>query len=80
MTLKRGMFDFQLRSLFLLSGSLLVSPVLAQTSPIETITVTGQRATDVSAVSPTITPLDTVRPTSVISQDFIEKNLPLSGN
>jgi iron complex outermembrane receptor protein len=78
----RGIFRFHLRSLLLLSGSFLAAatPALAQTSPIETITVTGQRASDASAVAPTVTPLDAVQPTSVISQDFIEKNLPLSGN
>jgi iron complex outermembrane recepter protein len=77
----REIFRFHLKSLLLLSGSLLAATAaLAQTSPIETITVTGQRASDVSAVAPTVTPLDAVQPTSVISQDFIEKNLPLSGN
>ena len=78
----RNTIRFRLKSLLLLSGALLsaTAPVLAQTSPIETITVTGQGASDVSAVSPTMAPLDAVQPTSVISQDFIEKNLPLSGN
>jgi iron complex outermembrane recepter protein len=54
---------------------------LAQTSPVETITVTGERMQDTAvAVAPTSAPLDAVQPTSVISQDFIEKNAALSSN
>jgi iron complex outermembrane receptor protein len=67
----------------LLSSSailLTASPGNAQTVPRETITVTGQRSNDAASIAPTSAPLDAVQPTSVISQDFIEKNLPLSGN
>ena len=53
----------------------------AQTSPIETITVTAHPIQDTAiAVAPTLAPLDAVEPTSLISQDFIEKNMPLSTN
>ncbi len=53
----------------------------AQTTPVETITVTAQQPRgEAAAAAPTVTPLDVTQPTSVISQDYIEKNLPLSGN
>ncbi|MDE2183683.1 MAG: TonB-dependent receptor [Alphaproteobacteria bacterium] len=62
-------------------SALLSSAAWGQTSPIETITVTGHLERDTAAaVAPTSAPLDAVEPTSVISQDFIEKNLPLSTN
>src|ERR1700761_3804170 len=67
----------------LLSSSailLIASPTLAQTVPLETITINGQRGDTAGDIPPTSTPLDALQPTSVISQDFIEKNLPLSGN
>lgn len=66
-----------------LVGAFLASTtsVMAQTSPIETIIVTGQHREDTAAgVAPSATPLDAVQPTSVLSQDYISKNLPLSGN
>ena len=50
----------------------------AQSATIETVTVTAQA--NLNATAPTQTPLDSVQPTSIITQDFIEKNLPLSGN
>jgi iron complex outermembrane recepter protein len=53
----------------------------AQTTPVETITVTAQHVQGTAVnEAPTSAPLDATQPTSVISQDFIEKNLPLSGN
>lgn len=53
----------------------------AQTSPIETIIVTAARTQNTAAsVAPTVTPLEAVQPTTVINQDFLEKNFPLSGN
>ena len=53
----------------------------AQTTPVETITVTAQHLQgEAVSVAPTVAPLDATQPTSVISQDFIEKNLPLTGN
>lgn len=60
---------------------LMLSAAWGQTSPIETITVTGHIETNTAAaVAPSVAPLDAVEPTSVISQDFIAKNLPLSTN
>jgi iron complex outermembrane receptor protein len=49
----------------------------AQTVPTETITVTGVQT---STTVPSYTPLDAVQPTSIVSQDFIEKNMPPSTN
>ena len=49
----------------------------AQTVPLETIVVNGKAD---NAAVPGTTPLDVVQPTSVISEDFIAKNLPPSGN
>ena len=58
-----------------------VTPAIAQTVPLETIVVKGERPQETAAdVAPTAAPLDSVQPTSVISQDFIEKNVPLSAN
>ncbi len=57
------------------------SAALAQTSPVETIVVTGTRQADTAAaVAPTAAPLDAIQPTSVLTQDYIQKNLPPSGN
>lgn len=53
----------------------------AQTSPTETIIVNGERTQEAATnVAPTSAPLDSIQPTSIISQDFIEKNVPLSAN
>ncbi|MBU6473903.1 MAG: TonB-dependent receptor plug domain-containing protein, partial [Alphaproteobacteria bacterium] len=61
--------------------ALVSAPALAQTSPVETITVTGSRVTNPAlAAAPTSTPLDAIQPTSLISQDFINRNLPQTGN
>ena len=74
------------RTVLSLSAALLTTlpptaAALAQTVPVETITVQGQRNTGTATdIAPTSTPLDAIQPTSVISQDFIEKNLPLSTN
>jgi iron complex outermembrane receptor protein len=78
----RGTFLVQLKSLLLLSGSLLAttSPLFAQTMPLETITVTGNRGNNAVDIAPTSTPLDAIQPTSVITQDFIQKNLPMTAN
>jgi iron complex outermembrane receptor protein len=60
---------------------MMLSAAMAQTSPVETITITGHRVENAAAaVAPSSTPLDAVEPTSLISQDFIAKNLPLSTN
>jgi iron complex outermembrane receptor protein len=67
----------------LLSSSailLTASPVLAQTVPLETITINGQRGDNAVDIAPTTTPLDAIQPTSVITQDFIQKNLPVTAN
>src|SRR5580698_8658087 len=67
----------------LLSSSALLltaSPGIAQTVPLETITINGQPGDNAVDIAPTTTPLDAVEPTSVISQDFIQKNLPPSTN
>ena len=54
---------------------------IAQTQPIETVVVTGEvQATTAIEIVPTSTPLDAIQPTSIISSDFIQKNLPLSTN
>ncbi|MGO8711908.1 MAG: TonB-dependent receptor [Rhizomicrobium sp.] len=53
---------------------------LAQTQPVETIVVTGQRGQDAAAIAPSLTPLDAVQPTSVISGDFIQKNFAPTTN
>ncbi len=49
--------------------------------PLPTVVVTGSLDQQ-SAITqaPTLTPLDAVQPTSVISQQFIENNMPLSSN
>ena len=67
----------------LLSSAMITLPAAAwaQTTPVETITVTGARETSTAAQeAPTVAPLDAIQPTSVISQDFIQKNLPPSTN
>ncbi|HVW72478.1 MAG TPA: TonB-dependent receptor [Rhizomicrobium sp.] len=67
----------------LLSSSALLaiaSPALAQTVPLETITINGQRGDDAIDIAPTATPLEALQPTSVITQDFITKNLPMTAN
>ena len=67
----------------LLSSSailLIASPVIAQTVPLETITINGQRGENAMDIAPTSTPLDALQPTSVITQDFITKNLPMTAN
>src|SRR5215469_4954154 len=68
---------------FVSTGTLvaLAAPAFAQTSPVETIIVTGARHEDTAVgVAPTSAPLNAIQPTSVLSQDYISKNLPLSGN
>ena len=66
----------------LLSVAMVALPgmAFAQTSPIETITVTGERSIMAAGEAPTVAPLDAIQPTSIISQDFISKNLPPSVN
>jgi iron complex outermembrane receptor protein len=67
----------------LLSSSailLTAAPVLAQTVPLETITINGQRGDNAVDIAPGTTPLDALQPTSVITQDFIQKNLPMTAN
>jgi iron complex outermembrane recepter protein len=67
----------------ILASTLLAVPAsaFAQTSPVETIIVTASvLKNSAAAVAPTVAPLDAIEPTSVISQDFIEKNVPLSTN
>lgn len=74
------------RSLLLTSiaGSALIcsgTKVLAQSVPLETVTITAPiNLNTASGVAPTITPLDAIQPTSIINQGFIEKNEPLSAN
>jgi iron complex outermembrane recepter protein len=71
------------RMALLLSAAIIAVPgaALAQTSPIETITVTGQQNIPTAVgEAPTVAPLDAIQPTSIISQDFIDKNLPPSTN
>ena len=65
----------------LLSGAMIALPtaLYAQTSPVETITVTATRD-KAAAIAPSMAPLDAVQPTSVISQDFIAKNMAGSTN
>src|ERR1700733_6503717 len=75
--------SFSFRMALLLSAAIVAVPgaALAQTSPIETITVTGQQNIPTAVgEAPTVAPLDAVQPTSIISQDFIDKNLPPSTN
>jgi len=62
------------------SAVLLAAPAFAQTVPLETITINGQRGDNAVDIAPTTTPLDALQPTSVITQDFIEKNLPVTAN
>lgn len=52
----------------------------AQTVPVETIVVNGTRANDAADIAPGSTPLTAVEPTTTVSGDFIQRNLPLSGN
>ncbi len=52
-----------------------------QAVPIETVTITAPvNLNTASGVAPTLTPLDAIQPTSLINQDFIAKNEPLSTN
>lgn len=53
----------------------------ADQAPLPTVVVTGSQDKD-SAITqaPTLTPLDVTQPTSVISQFYIENNMPLSAN
>lgn len=70
-------------SSWLATASIIALPAtaFAQTSPIETITVTGERTAPTAASeAPTVAPLDAVQPTSIISQEFISKNLPPTTN
>ena len=78
----RGRFPSLRISQLLLSAAAIAIPgtALAQTSPIETIIVTGERSVTAASEAPTAAPLDAVQPTSIISQDFIAKNLPPSTN
>jgi iron complex outermembrane receptor protein len=62
------------------SAVLLAAPALAQTVPLETITINGQRSDAAVDLAPTSTPLEALQPTSVITQDFIQKNLPMTAN
>jgi iron complex outermembrane receptor protein len=79
--LHRALRSLPVRTFILCSVFAAPASAFAQTSPIETIIVTGERQQDTAAaVAPTTTPLDAVQPTSVISQDFLSKNFPLSGN
>src|SRR5580700_6183809 len=75
--------SFSFRMALLLSAAIIAVPgaALAQTSPIETITVTGEQNIPTAVgEAPTVAPLDAIQPTSIISQDFIDKNLPPSTN
>lgn len=67
-----------------IAGSVLISSgaeVFAQSVPLETVTITAEvNLNTASGVAPTLTPLDAIQPTSIINQDFIEKNEPLSAN
>lgn len=67
-------------SLVVVALTLLSTPgtTFAQSVPLETIVVTAPRSDSAGAVAPGSTPLDAVQPTTVISRDFIAKNLPLS--
>jgi iron complex outermembrane receptor protein len=58
----------------------LALPASAQTVPVETIIVNGVHQNDATDVAPGSTPLDAVQPMTMVSQDFIQRNLPLSGN
>ena len=59
---------------------MLPGAAIAQTQPVETVVVNGERGEDAAATAPSLTPLDAVQPTSVISGDFIEKNFAPSTN
>jgi iron complex outermembrane recepter protein len=67
-----------------IAGSALIcstTKVLAQSVPLETVTITAEvNLNTASGVAPTLTPLDAIQPTSIINQNFIEKNEPLSTN
>lgn len=53
----------------------------ADSTPLQTVVVQDQAYTD-SAItqSPTVTPLEATQPTAVISQKFIQDNMPLTSN
>lgn len=59
----------------------LAAPLAHADEPVPTVIVQGQKEVD-SAItqSPTVTPLDVTEPTAVISQSFIENNMPLTSN
>jgi iron complex outermembrane receptor protein len=63
-----------------LTAIMSASPAFSQTVPLETIIVNGVHQNDATDVAPGSTPLDAVQPTTTVSQDFIRRNLPLSGN
>lgn len=70
-----------LRVLLSSTAILLVSaPAFAQTVPLETITINGQRSNAAVDLAPSSTPLEALQPSSVITQDFITKNLPATAN
>lgn len=70
-----------IKAALVLTTALWATGAFAQTQPVETIIVTAKQTRDTAAgEAPTLTPLDAIQPTTVISQDFLEKNLPLSGN
>ena len=55
------------------------APAAHAQSAVEGVTVTAG-ATSAPEVAPTVTPLDVIQPTSVITSHFIENNVPASGN
>lgn len=72
---------FSVRAIALAGVALLLPrAALPQTQPIETIIVTGTRTSDAASIAPSLAPLDAVQPTSLLSGDFIQKNLAPSTN
>src|SRR5579872_1689245 len=66
-----------------IAGSTLIciTNAAAQSVPLETVTITAEvNLNTAMGVAPTLTPLDAIQPTSIINQNFIEKNEPLSTN
>ena len=69
-------------SILLSSSALLLapSPGIAQTVPLETITINGQRGDNAVDVAPTPTPLDALQPTFRITQTSSRRTRLMTAN
>lgn len=77
MKLRRRLLPILLSSSAILAAA---PAAFAQTVPLETITINGQRSDAAVDLAPGSTPLEALQPSTVITQDFIQKNLPMTAN